>query len=112
MALFLEKRMEKFSSETDVQDFLELFTSMRGYQQVTKVPKDMDARVRQGEKVREQVYSLNIQEVNDHWKVDVSFQVNAISGSIYRYAFRLPKSERGSVSVTRRQLQFISNFIR
>lgn len=109
---FLGKHMKNFRSESDILDFLELFTSMRGYTLVNKAPEVMDMRVRQGKKVSEQDYTLNIHETDISWNLDVSIEVNWMSGSIHRYKIKLPKSEVNTLKVNRGKMQYFSDYIR
>ena len=108
----LKNRMKKFNTESDVHDFLELFTSMRGYTLVEKAPEIMDIRVREGKNVSEQDYTLNIHETDNSWDVEVSIEVNWMSGSIHRYQIKLPKLDEATIIMNRGKLQFISDYIR
>ncbi|MDA3873470.1 MAG: hypothetical protein PF795_05885 [Kiritimatiellae bacterium] len=107
----LENRMKKFNTVSDVHDFLELFTSMRGYKLVDKAPEIMDMRIREGKKVSEQDYTLNIDETDVSWNVDVSIEVSWRSGSIHRYKIKLPKSEVNTLKVNRGEMQYFSDYI-
>ncbi|MCC5848205.1 MAG: hypothetical protein JJU29_08930 [Verrucomicrobia bacterium] len=115
VASFLHAQMPAPTQADQVRDFLELFAELRGYEIVAEKPEAQDTRIGEGRRAVPDAgrFDLEIGEDPHVWQIKASLRTDpTYSGSIYRYTFSLPRTDRRNLRVNRGELQFIEHLIR